>query len=44
LRRYRWRASHAAYRSPSLLRRELTELLQDEVERAFAEQETLAAG
>jgi NitT/TauT family transport system ATP-binding protein len=29
---------------PELLRRELTELLQDEVERAFAEQETLAAG
>jgi len=26
------------------LRRKLTELLQDEVERAFAEQETLAAG
>jgi NitT/TauT family transport system ATP-binding protein len=29
---------------PERLRRELTELLQDEVERAFAEQETLAAG
>jgi NitT/TauT family transport system ATP-binding protein len=29
---------------PEQLRRELTDLLQDEVERAFAEQETLAAG